>query len=325
VLRFNFEQERQLLRLQHELLDGSYQPGPFTTHWIARPKPRLISAAPYRDRVVHHAVMNVLEPLLDSFFHPDSYACRKGKGTHAAALRLQQLMRRYRFTLQGDVCKFFPSIDHGILKDLFRRLLKDRRVLALLDRIVDGSNEQESVSAWFPGDDLFIPVERRRGLPIGNLTSQWFANWYLTPFDHLVTCHWGLGAYVRYCDDFILLADEGDRLRALCPTLAEKFAELRLRLHGERLQVQPSRAGRSFVGFRITPAQRRLRNASVRQFFRRLRGMRKALQQGRLDCEEVQHRFASWLGHAGQGDSLELIGQLARRLQFRNRRFVGFR
>jgi hypothetical protein len=269
--------------------------------------------------------MNVLEPLLECHFHPASYACRKGKGTHAAARRLQQLMRRHHFTLQCDVCKFFPSIDHSILKDLFRRLLKDRMVLALLDRIVDSSNEQEPVSAWFSGDDLFTPVERRRGLPIGNLTSQWFANWYLTPFDHLVTCCWGSGAYVRYCDDFILLADDENWLRALSPTLAEKFAGLRLRLHVERLQVQPSCAGRSFVGFRITPAQRRLRNASVRQFLRRLRGMRKALQRGRLNREDVQHRLASWLGHAGQGDSLELMGRIARRLRFRNRRFLGFR
>jgi hypothetical protein len=140
VQRFEFDQERQLLRLQRELEGGSYRPGPFTTHWIARPKRRLISAAPYRDRVVHHAVMNVLEPLLDRHFHPDSYACRRGKGTHAASRRLQQFMRRCRFTLQCDVCRFFPSIDHAVLKERFRRRFKDRRLLGLLDRIVDGSN-----------------------------------------------------------------------------------------------------------------------------------------------------------------------------------------
>jgi retron-type reverse transcriptase len=125
VLRFEFRREAELLRLQRELCSGDYRPGPFTTHWIQRPKPRLISAAPYRDRVVHHALMNVLEPILDRHFHPDSYACRKGKGHHAASRRLQQLMKRNRYTLQCDICKFFPSIDHAILKDTFRRRIKD--------------------------------------------------------------------------------------------------------------------------------------------------------------------------------------------------------
>lgn len=186
VQRFEFQQERELLRLQRELESGEYRPGQFTTHRITRPKPRLISAAPYRDRVVHHAVMNVLEPILERHAHPDSYACRTGKGTHAAARRLQELMRRFGHTLQCDVVKFFPSIDHDILKDQFRRRIKDRRVLALLDRIVDGSNEQDAAPDWFAGDTLLTPWERGRGLPIGNLTSQWFANWYLTGFDHQV-------------------------------------------------------------------------------------------------------------------------------------------
>ena len=124
MLRFDFDLERELLQLRRELIGGSYQPGPFTTHWISRPKPRLISAAPYRDRVVHHAIMNVLEPLLDRTFHPDSYACRRGKGTHAAARRLQGLMRRYPYTLQCDVRKYFPSIDHAIWKDQFRLILR---------------------------------------------------------------------------------------------------------------------------------------------------------------------------------------------------------
>jgi RNA-directed DNA polymerase len=123
VERFNFFREWELPRLQRELVDGRYMPGPFRSHWIERPKRRLISAAPYRDRVVHHALMNVLEPILDRRFHPHSYACRKGKGTHAAADRLQNLMRRRCYALQCDVRKFFPSIDHLLLKTTCRRFL----------------------------------------------------------------------------------------------------------------------------------------------------------------------------------------------------------
>jgi len=123
VQRFNFAQEKELLQLQEELETGTYQPGQFRSHWIYKPKKRLISAAPYRDRVVHHALMNILEPILDRHFHPESYACRKDKGTHAAANRLQSFMRRYRYALQCDIRKFFPSIDHQVLKDTFRRLI----------------------------------------------------------------------------------------------------------------------------------------------------------------------------------------------------------
>jgi len=134
VQRFEFDLEGQLLAIFRALLDGSYRPGAFRTHWIARPKPRLISAAPYHDRVVHHALMNVLEPVLERHFHPHSYACRKGKGTHAAADRLQQLFSRYRYFVQFDIRKYFPSIDHLILKATFRRLIKDQRVLNLMIR-----------------------------------------------------------------------------------------------------------------------------------------------------------------------------------------------
>ncbi|MBM3982141.1 MAG: hypothetical protein FJ304_18135, partial [Planctomycetes bacterium] len=115
VERFEFCREWELLALQRELEAGTYAPGPFRTHRITRPKPRLISAAPYRDRVAHHAIMNVLAPVLDARFHPDSYACRAGKGTHAASRRLQQLMGRYPFALRADISQYFPSIDHAIL------------------------------------------------------------------------------------------------------------------------------------------------------------------------------------------------------------------
>jgi retron-type reverse transcriptase len=211
VQRFNYGLEIELLRLHRDLSEGKYRPGRFTTHWICHPKRRLISAAPYRDRVVRHALMNVLEAILDRHFHTHSYACRKGKGTHAAVDRLQTLMRRNRFVLQCDIHKFFPSMDHEILKRTFRRLIKDPDVLRLIDLIVDCSNAQEPVLDYFPGDDLFGPVSRRKGLPIGNLTSQWFANWMLNDLDHWVTSHLGIGSYV--------CSSDLSRYRVLCAVL----------------------------------------------------------------------------------------------------------
>lgn len=308
VQRFEFGRERELLRLQRELTAGDYRPGPFTTHRIDRPKRRLISAAPYRDRVVHHAVMTVLEPILDRRFHPDSHACRQGKGTHAASDRLQRLMRRYRYAVACDVRKFFPSIDHAVLKDQFRRLLKDHRLLALLDTIVDAGNEQEPVQDWFPGDDLFTPQERRRGLPIGNLTSRWFANGYLDPLDHAVTSRWQIGGYVRYCDDFVLLDDDRGRLREAVHQVRDDLAGLRL--HEERLAGVLTRAGLTFVGYRTWKTHRQLPRATVRRFRRRLRRMRRALAAGAITPDELDRRVTSWIAHARTTASHRLPGRL---------------
>ncbi|MGD0092791.1 MAG: reverse transcriptase/maturase family protein [Planctomycetota bacterium] len=302
VLFFEFDLEAELLRLKDELQRGVYRPGAFRSHWITRPKPRLISAAPYRDRVVHHALMNVLEPILDRRFHPYTFACRKGKGTHAAANRLQTLMGRYAYALQCDIRKFFPSIDHEILKLDFRRVVKDRRVLGLMDIIVDSSNEQEPIQEWFPGDDLFAPSERRRGLPIGNLTSQWFANWYLDGLDWFVADRLGIGGYVRYCDE----------LREVVNRVMAFLENRRLRLHEERLNVQPCWCALTFVGFRQWATHRLLRKTNVRGFRRRLRWMRRAYAAGEIDWPVVKLRLNGWLGHAKQAATKHLLRRLSK-------------
>ena len=311
VQRFNHDQERQLMRIKERLEDGSWQPGEFHTHWITRPKPRLISAAPYADRVVHHALMNVLEPVLDRHFHPHSYACRSGKGTHAAADRAQVLMGRHEYILQCDIRKFFPSIDLEILKATFRRLIKDRRVLELMDRIVDGSNEQERVVEWFGDDDLFAPVNHRRGLPIGNLTSQWFANWMLNGLDHFITSELGFGSYVRYCDDFIVLHNDAAELKQAAVRIEAFLESRRLRLHETKRSVRPVHRGIKFVGYRLWATHRILRKQNVRDFRRRVRWMRGAYSDGKIGWEQIKPRLDSWLGHARQADSEHLIRRIS--------------
>ena len=316
IRRFQFNLEHELIRLQRELEEGRYCPGPFTTHWITRPKARLISAAPFRDRVIHHAIMNVLEPILDRRFHPDSSACRRGQGSHAASSRLQYWMARRAYALQCDVSKFFPSIDHDILKATFRRVIKDQRVLELMDLVVDRSNAQERVQEWFEGDSLLTPVERRRGLPIGNLTSQWFANWMLDGLDHFVTARLGLGAYVRYCDDFIILSDDPTALREALSAVRGFLAERRLRLNERKAQIRPTRVGLTFVGFRTWATHRTLRKSNIRALRRRVRWMRRAYAQRRIDWPEVRQRLASWMGHAKQADSHRLLARLSMEWRF---------
>jgi len=185
---FEFDLEANLVRLQRDLREQTYRPSTYDSFYIHDPKRRLISAALFRDRVVHHALCNVTEPIFERRFIYDSYANRVGKGTHKALDRCQQFARRFRYVLPCDVRKFFPSIDHAILRQTLARVIADADVLWLIDRILAsgaGVLRDEYTMAWFPDDDLFA-ANRPRGLPIGNLTSQFWANCYLDPFDHFV-------------------------------------------------------------------------------------------------------------------------------------------
>jgi retron-type reverse transcriptase len=316
VQNFEFYLETELLVLQRQLWEQSYRPGQFRTHWVYEPKKRMISVAPYRDRVVHHALMNVLEPILDRHFHPDSYACRKEKGTHKAVDRLQKLMQKYPYALQCDVEKFFPSINHAILKQTFRRLIKDKKVLWLMDLIVDSSNEQPAGLNWFNGDDLFSPIEHKKGLPIGNLTSQWFANWALNDLDHFITSRMGIGGYVRYCDDFILLHKDKETLRLALSEITRFLEENRFKLHANKTFIRPVRAGIHFVGYRIWPNYRRLKKKNIRRFRRRFCWMQKQYTSYYMDWKGIKQRLASWIGYASYANSKWLIRRLSRDWKF---------
>ncbi|MDA1053034.1 MAG: reverse transcriptase/maturase family protein [Planctomycetota bacterium] len=314
VARFRFDLEKELCQLQDELRDHLYAPGPFHTFEIREPKRRLISAAPLRDRVVHHALCAVLEPVFEPTFIFDSYACRRGKGTHAAVNRFQQFTRRFRYVLKCDVQKYFPSIDHAILTELIARKVKDEDVLWLASVIIEHSNPQEAFVRWFPGDDLFTPSERRRGLPIGNQTSQFFANVYLNPLDHFVKETLRAPAYVRYMDDFVLLADDKKWLaeaRRQCRRFLAR--QLRLVLHPRKSEISRVADGTRFLGFRIFPDHRLLVRRNVVGFRRRLRYLQTAYRDGSATLPEIRQRISSWLGHASHADTWRLrTGLLSR-------------
>ena len=161
--------ETETLRLERRLQAGTWRPGSYVEIEVTEPKRRVVSAAPFRDRVVHHAVHAVVAPLFERGFIHHNYANRVDKGTHRAVACYERLRNRYAFVLRGDMYRYFPAIDHEILKADLRQRIACRRTLAVLDRIIDGSNPQEPVHLYYAGDDLFTPYERRRGLPIGNL------------------------------------------------------------------------------------------------------------------------------------------------------------
>lgn len=306
VAGFALRLEHELLLLQRELLAGSYRPGAYRQFTIYERKPRLISAAPFRDRVVHHALLNVIEPPLDRRFIADSYACRAGKGTHAAVARYQRWANRYRYVLKLDIARYFLSIDHRILKAKLRARIKDRPVLDLLDLIIDSSPESTGPVFHFEGDDLLTPLERPTGIPIGNLTSQFFANLYLDDLDHFIKERLRVPGYLRYVDDSALLGDDKTRLHELKEIIADRLAAERLRLHPRKAQVVPVAVGLDLLGYRVYPHKCLLRNDNGHRFARKLRTFARGYAAGRLAWEDVNPAVQSWIGHASHAGTLGL-------------------
>ena len=317
VARFNLDLERNVLAIQRQLQDRTYQPGPYRTFTIREPKPRLISAAPFYDRVVHHALCRVLEPVLDRTFIHHSYACRKGRGNHRALDRFVRWCAQYPYVLVCDVRKFFPSIDHQVVKYLVLRRVKDPGVLWLLDIIIDASCEQEPAAWHFPDDDLLVPLSRRRGLPIGNLTSQVLANVVLDPVDHLVKEQLRVKGYLRYCDDMALFGQDKSRLHQARARMQEKLWSLRLRLNEGKSRVRRTDEGITWLGFRVLPGGRlRVKRDSARRFSRRLRRLREGLRAGETSVEDVTRSVQAWLAHAAHGDCCKLCDDILARAVF---------
>jgi len=288
VAAFLLDLEPEVLALQRELVGGTYRPRPPYTFPIADPKPRTISAAAFCDRVVHHALCAALEPALERFATADSYACRRGKGNHAAVRRVQALSRRFPWYAKLDVRRYFASVDLAVLAALLRRRFKDRRALDLISVILEAG-------AVAPG----------RGLPIGNLTSQHLANFYLGHADHAAKETIGVRGWVRYMDDMILLGPDKASVRKQAASVDEYLAAvLRLEVKREASILAPVRVGVPFLGFRIWPRQIRLDAARARRFRRRFRALDAAAEEGRIDEEAQARSAASLAGWAAQADTL---------------------
>jgi retron-type reverse transcriptase len=317
VARFALNLETELLRLQRELQADSYWPGAYRLFRIYERKPRVIAAAPFRDRVVHHAVMNLIEPTLDRTFVNDSYACRRGKGVHAAVDRYQAWARCNAYALKMDVSQYFPSIDHEILKAKLRRRIKDARVLALLDRIIDTSPELERAPSYFTGDDLLTPLVRRCGIPIGNLTSQFLANLYLDDLDHYVKHTLKVRTYLRYVDDMVVLDDDKGRLAEVRAIVRERLTVERLRLHPHKAHISPTVDGLNLLGYLVFPNHRCLRNDNGHRFARRLRGFAQAYAAGLVTLADINPSVQSWIGHAMHADTQRLRARIVSRTVFR--------
>lgn len=251
-----------ILALHDDLLYHSYAHGGYQAFRISDPKPRQIHKASVRDRLLHHAIYRQLYPFFDRTFIADSYSCRLGQGTHKALNQFQkyfwQVSRndtRNCWVLKGDMKKFFASIDHGILLDILNEYIPDQEIIWLLSRVIDSFHSGSS----------------NRGLPLGNLTSQLFANIYLNQFDQFVKHKIKAKYYIRYADDFVILSEERSWLEQQVKPLQTFLSNsLKMELHPNKLFLKTFSSGVDFLGWVHFPDHRVLRSATKRRMLRNI-------------------------------------------------------
>ncbi len=306
---FNLNLEKELLQIQKELKDMTYSHGGYCDFFIYDPKRRLISAAPYRDRVVHHALCNIIEPLFDKTFIYDTYACRTRKGAHVAVKRYSDYAGKNTFVLKCDIQKYFQSIDHEILLNMISRKIRCEQTRWLIRKIIS-SRHDETYAFYFPGDSLFTPCLRKRGIPIGNLTSQFFANVYLNEFDHYLKETLGCKYYIRYVDDFVVLHNSKDFLHDVKKGIEEYLETLRLRLHSRKCRMYRVHDGITFLGYRVFPTHRLLKKDNALRARRRLKKLSSQYHEGIISWEKVNQSVQSWIGHACHADTYRVRSRI---------------
>lgn len=284
--------EQHLQELSKMMLNGEYKTSPYSIFTIHEPKEREIYRLPYYpDRIVHHAIMNVLEPIWVSIFIKETYSCIKDRGIHKAVNDVKDALRQdaegSRYCLKIDIRKFYPSIDHDVLKGIIRKKIKDVRLLKMLDEIIDSAD----------------------GVPIGNYLSQFFANLYLAYFDHWVKEVAQVQHYFRYADDMVFFSSDKDSLHRLLADIKVQLAELKLEVK-DNWQIFPTDVrGVDFLGYVFYHDHTRLRKSIKKRMFRKVGKVK------RLAKAKKHQAMASWMGWLNYCNSKRLKVKLNQRLQ----------
>lgn len=304
VMEFEYELERNIVKLVEEIKLGTYKIGNYRKFLVYEPKKREIKALPFRDRVVHQwFVYEFIIPISVPRFIHDSYACIKNKGTHAAVNRLKYFMRKARldygefYILKMDIKKFFYSIQPDILMSLLKKIYKDKRFLRLCETLIYESDTEV-------------------GIPIGNYTSQYFANIYLNELDQYIKHNLKVKYYIRYMDDFILLVkDKKDAKRKF--DLIKNFLKKELKLDlNHKSKYYPSKMGVDFCGYRIFHTHILVRNRSKKKMKQRINQWNYLYKKDELNMQEVQRSFNSWKAHIKHADSYNLYNRYTKKCEF---------
>lgn len=305
VMEFEWRLEENLFDLHRELERGTYRHSPYEAFYIQDPKQRLIHKATVRDRVLHHSVFKILNPIFEPTFIANSFSCREGKGTHKGVRVLADILRKVSqnhtgpcFGLKFDIYKFFASVDHRILLAVLKRRIQDKRTIRLLKGIIDSFVTQ---------------CARSSGLPIGNLTSQLFANVYMNELDQFIKHKLKVRHYVRYTDDFIVVSDSVDYLNSLLPEI-EKFlaTNLRLRLHPNKISIRKFSQGVDFLGYVILPHHILLRTKTRRRLERKLSQRTAQYAIGIISQESFNQTWQSYKGTLSHANSYKLSQKIGK-------------
>lgn len=293
-MEFEANREDNLFHAIEVLKDGTYQPGEYRVFKVWEPKERIIMALPFFDRVIQHMIVNLIEPIFEKRFLFHSYACRKGKGVHEASKTLSKWLYELEvvqgkkiYAIKGDIHHYFQSVSHDILKAEIRRYISDKALLKILDRIIDHNG-------------IFPPGV---GIPVGNLTSQLFANVYLNKLDQFVKHELKVKYYVRYMDDFIILSEDPAELRRLLAIIEEFLRrELRLELN-PKTTILAAKNGINFVGYIHYKDHKKIKKDAKR----RLKKLLNAFETGEVELEYFDRSIESRLGHMEHADTYNYI------------------
>lgn len=280
VRRFSSNLSSEIGSLRQEILEGNVRVGDYSYFHIRDPKPRLICAAAFRERVLHHALMNICHPYFERQFIETTYATRPGKGIYQALERTRKAAKRYDFVAKFDFRKYFDSIDHGLLKRKLRRIFKDTRLLAIFDAVIGSYCREEG-----------------KGLPIGNLTSQYFANYYLSGMDHYCKEVLGIGEYIRYMDDFLVFASSRTELDRWVEAVKE-YARSQLLLELKPVVCIQVSEGIPFLGYRVFSQKILLNTRSKQRLRKKIRLYEGYVSAGQWSEQEYSEHILPLLAFA---------------------------
>lgn len=277
VLEFDKNAEENLLKVRESLIKKTFRTSSYKTKIIYEPKQRQIYILPFSpDRIVQHALMNIIEPIWESLFIYNSYACRVGKGIHAGSRKTMEFVRKNRYCLKCDISKFYPSMKHDILFELVKRKIKCKDTLWLIHNII-------------------YSIEGGENVPIGNYTSQWFGNLYMNELDQELKHQYKFKDYIRYCDDFVLFHNDKKYLHQVAKAI-EEFLAQRLWLKLSKCSLFPVGQGVDFLGYRHFRKYILLRKSTAKRVKKRLKRLPRMLETGRLTSEQFISSLASTMG-----------------------------
>lgn len=311
--RFNYNLISHLTKLQTELKNDRYKPSAYRNKTICEPKLRLIEAPAYRDRIVHHSIHQLLCPFYEKIFINDSFACRPNRGTHSATKRVQYFLRYAQpelYVCQIDISKYYASINHNKLIEILSDRIDDKRLINLLTIIINSTDSGTEHDHLFDPDSYFF-TKGRRGIPIGNLTSQLFANVYLHQADNYAKQHFKIRNYVRYMDDILFFHHDKAQLHKWKKAMTKfLYEELYLTINPRKVRIYPARQGVSFVGFIINPSYKLIRSSSVKRFKKRFKKQLVGMFLNEINAEIVEKSFEAWRAHAAHASSDRLITKM---------------